>query len=165
MSCRALSGAAAAVVAVVLGTPFAHTAAAGTRLTTQFTPGKCLDIVNDGKNNRLIMAACGRYSGQDWSATRINDSSGYKIRNQFSGPNKCLDVINDGKNDKVIMADCGNFTGQNWSIPAAGKTGAFRNAFTGNAKCLDIVNDGQNNKLVLATCGNYTGQKWSNGPF
>jgi hypothetical protein len=27
---------------------------------------KCLDIVNDGKNDKLRMANCGNYSGQFW---------------------------------------------------------------------------------------------------
>ena len=38
------------------------------QLRTMFTgQNKCLDIVNDGKNNRLQMADCGNYSGQFWS--------------------------------------------------------------------------------------------------
>jgi hypothetical protein len=37
------------------------------RLQTQFTGNnKCLDIVNDGKNNLLVMADCRNYSGQFW---------------------------------------------------------------------------------------------------
>jgi len=37
------------------------------RLQTQFTGNeKCLDIVNDGDNNKLTMADCGNYSGQLW---------------------------------------------------------------------------------------------------
>jgi hypothetical protein len=36
------------------------------KLKNEFTRGKCLDIVNDGKNNRPIMATCGNFSGQFW---------------------------------------------------------------------------------------------------
>ncbi len=37
------------------------------RLQTEFTGSdKCLDIVNDGANNRLTMATCGDFSGQKW---------------------------------------------------------------------------------------------------
>lgn len=153
------------VLSVILSATLTGTAQAGNRLMAGFTPGKCLDIVNDGQNNKLIMAVCGKYSGQDWTATRVGSTSTFKIRNNFSGPNKCLDVINDGRNDKLIMATCGNFSGQSWSIPTGGKAGAFRNEFTGAGKCLDIVNDGQNNKLVLANCGNFSGQKWNTAPF
>jgi hypothetical protein len=39
------------------------------RLRTMFTGGgKCLDIVNGGKNNRLQMANCAEASGQYWMA-------------------------------------------------------------------------------------------------
>jgi len=38
------------------------------RLQTLFTgAGKCLDIINDGANNQLIMAACGNVAGQFWN--------------------------------------------------------------------------------------------------
>jgi len=141
------------------------TASAGNRLMAGFTPGKCLDIINDGQNNKLVMAKCGKYSGQDWTATRIGSTDGFKLRNNFSGANKCLDVVNDGRNDKLIMAACGNYSGQSWSIPKAGKVGAFQNDFTGAGKCLDIINDGQNNKLILAKCGNFSGQHWNAAPF
>ena len=37
------------------------------RLQTLFTGAdKCLDILNDGANNRLTMAACGNFTGQLW---------------------------------------------------------------------------------------------------
>ncbi|MEI6064062.1 MAG: hypothetical protein WCQ26_05690, partial [Pseudanabaena sp. ELA748] len=37
------------------------------RLRNSFTGSrKCLDIVNDGRNNKLRMADCGNYSGQFW---------------------------------------------------------------------------------------------------
>jgi hypothetical protein len=158
---------AALASAFFLVAPSAMDAArAGNRLTTEFTQGKCLDVINDGQNNKLTMATCGKFSGQDWSVTPVGPGGGFKIRNQFSGPNKCLDVVNDGHNDKVIMADCGNFSGQNWSIPKAGGTGGqFKNQFTGSNRCLDIVNDGKNNRLKLADCGNFTGQRWFTDPF
>jgi tRNA(adenine34) deaminase len=38
------------------------------RLHTMFTGfRKCLDVVNDGKNNKLSLEDCGSYSGQSWS--------------------------------------------------------------------------------------------------
>jgi hypothetical protein len=38
------------------------------RLQTLLTgTGRCLDIINDGENNKPIMAECGNFSGQFWS--------------------------------------------------------------------------------------------------
>jgi hypothetical protein len=37
------------------------------RFRTQFTGNnKCLDVINDGTNNRLTMANCGNFTGQLW---------------------------------------------------------------------------------------------------
>ncbi len=127
-------------------------------LTNNFTPTKCLDIINDGANNKLQMADCGNYSGQNWNSEQINNSNYHKLRNDFSSNNKCLDIINDGRNNKLIMADCKNVTGQQWLIPPNMK---MQNFFSGSNKCLDIINDGANNKLTMANCGNYSGQQWN----
>lgn len=46
-----------------------HTSSVGayTRLTNDLRgPSSCLDVVNDGTNNRVRMAPCGSYSGQSW---------------------------------------------------------------------------------------------------
>ena len=38
------------------------------QLKTQFTgKNKCLDIINDGENNKPAMADCGNFSGQFWN--------------------------------------------------------------------------------------------------
>jgi hypothetical protein len=40
------------------------------RLRTDFTGAdKCLDIINDGQNNKPTMAACGNFSGQKWTVS------------------------------------------------------------------------------------------------
>ena len=40
------------------------------QLRTEFTgPGKCLDIINDGQNNKPTMANCGNFTGQMWRTT------------------------------------------------------------------------------------------------
>jgi hypothetical protein len=84
-------------------------------LKTNFTgSGNCLDVVNDGTNNKLQMADCGNFSGQSWSAGASNVKGYVRLRNQFTGSKKCLDVVNDGTNNQLQMADCGNFSGQNW---------------------------------------------------
>ena len=57
----------ATALALLIGWP-APAAQAASRLRTQFTGlEKCLDIINDGWNNKPIMAACGNFSGQNWS--------------------------------------------------------------------------------------------------
>jgi len=41
------------------------------KLQTQFTgPDKCLDIINDGDNNKPTMAACGNFTGQMWKISK-----------------------------------------------------------------------------------------------
>jgi Ricin-type beta-trefoil lectin domain len=128
-------------------------------LKNDFTgSGKCVDIINDGANNKLNMTDCASVTGQFWNFSVLKLSGGevLQLRNQFSGPGKCLDIVNDGANNKLIMANCGNFTGQFWNF----RNSRLTNNFSGAGKCLDIVNDGTNNKLVMANCGNFTGQKW-----
>lgn len=136
------------------------------KLTNEFAgKGKCLDIVNDGKNNKLIMAKCEDVSGQAWEVETLKGEPYVRLKTEFTGPGKCLDIVNDGANDKVTMAPCGNFTGQFWSMTVQGGAGNkahFRmtSKFTGPKRCLDIVNDGKNNQLTMADCGDYTGQIW-----
>ena len=72
---------------------------------------KCLDIINDGKNDKLIMANCANVTGQQWLIPPNR-----KMQNNFTGTNKCVDIVNDGKNDKLNMAECGNYGGQFWNI-------------------------------------------------
>jgi hypothetical protein len=134
-------------------------------LTNLFTGrDKCLDIINDGKNDRVTMAACGNFSGQAWTLSPSQTNSDtYRLTTQFTGTNKCLDIINDGRNDRLTMADCGNFSGQLWKLsPSKKNSGTYRltTQFTGTNKCLDIINDGTNNRLTMARCGNFSGQYW-----
>ena len=134
------------------------------QLKTQFTgENKCLDIINDGENNKPTMADCGNFSGQFWSVERTKTRGYYRLRTQFTGKNKCLDIINDGENNKPTMADCGNFSGQFWSVERTKTRGYYRlrTQFTGKNKCLDIINDGENNKPTMADCGNFSGQFWN----
>jgi adenylate cyclase len=55
------------------------------RLWTLFTgQGKCLDIINDGENNKPIMAVCGNYTGQFWTMTPTEQAGRVRLRNAFS---------------------------------------------------------------------------------
>ena len=73
---------------------------------------KCVDIINDGTNNKLTIAECGNYSGQQWLIPNENSNS---FQNNFSGMNNCIDIVNDGVNNQLIMNPCGNYSGQEWS--------------------------------------------------
>jgi hypothetical protein len=132
-------------------------------LKTQFTgKNKCLEIVNDGSDDQLIMANCDNVytkSEQSWSVT--GKQGAYRLQTAFTGTAKCLDIVNDGTNNKLIMANCGSFSGQLWSITGTQDAYRLQSAFTGKTKCLDIVNDGTNNKLIMANCANVTGQMWT----
>jgi hypothetical protein len=85
-------------------------------LQNEFTgTSKCLDIVNDGTNNKLIMQNCVNSSGQAWSLTKT-EYGNFRLRNEFSGKNKCLDFVIKGANKTPIMANCANVDRQAWSI-------------------------------------------------
>jgi hypothetical protein len=133
------------------------------RLQTIFTgTNNCLDIINDGQNNKLTMAECGNFSGQYWRIIPSKNAGHSRLQTMFTGTNKCLDIINDGRNNKLTMANCGDFSGQYWKILPSKNPGYSRlqTMFTGKNKCLDIINDGQNNKLTMANCGDFSGQYW-----
>src|SRR5580698_1994151 len=81
------------------------------RMRTAFTGhAKCLDIVNDGWNNRVTMASCGYYSGQAWIVEPNGIPGHWRLRTEFTGHGKCLDIVNDGTNNRLTMATCGNYT-------------------------------------------------------
>ncbi len=134
------------------------------RLKTMFTGNnKCLDIINDAKDNKPIMAKCGNFSGQFWKIEKAKNSPGYyRLKTLFTGNRKCLDIINDARDNQPIMAKCGNFSGQLWKIEKTRFSGHYRlkTMFTGEKKCLDIINDSKDNKPIMAKCGNFSGQFW-----
>lgn len=131
------------------------------RLTTQWQgDGKSLDVVNDGKNNQLILAPTDNVSGQSWKITPLGEGY-YRLTTEWQGIGKSLDVVNDGKNNQLILAKAANVSGQFWRITPAG-AGYYRltTQWQGNGKSLDVVNDGKNNQLILAKTANVSGQFW-----
>ncbi len=129
--------------------------------------GSCLDIINDGNNNKLTMARCGNVAGQRWSLTASETNpQAYRLQTPFTGTDNCLATIDDGKNNKLTIAKCSDVPGQLWSItpsnanPGSSGYSNLRNELTGADKCLKIINDGRNNKLTMATCSNVAGQSW-----
>jgi Ricin-type beta-trefoil lectin domain len=127
----------------------------------------CLDIIEDGKNNRLAMTKCGNVAGQRWSMTASQKNPQvYQLQTPFTGVDKCLNIINDGENNKLTMATCSDLPGQLWSItpsktiPGSSSYYFVTNALTGANNCLNVVNDGRNNRLTMAKCDNISGQSW-----
>jgi hypothetical protein len=127
----------------------------------------CLDIVEDGKNNRLTMTKCANVAGQRWSMTATEKNpQAYQLQTPFTGMDKCLSITNDGANNKVTMAKCSNLPGQLWSVTPSktipGNSGYYfvTNALTGASNCLNVLNDGRNNRLTMAKCDNISGQSW-----
>ena len=120
----------------------------------------CLDVINDGQNDKLRLATCGNYSGQWWTIRPTGTAGLYRLTNEFTGTAKCVDVVNDGRNDRLQMATCGNFTGQTWAMESTQHIGFYRlkNQFTGSGKCVGVFNDTQ---LQLENCGDVPGQYWS----
>jgi hypothetical protein len=149
-------------IAVLYFLGFGATDAASQQLLrNRFTgSASCLDIVNDGQNDKLRLVPCGNFSGQHWIVDRRSDGT-FQLRTEFTGQGRCLDIINDGQNNRLHMAPCGNFTGQQWIIISENNNSRLKTRFTGLSHCLDVVNDGQNDKVQMATCGNFTGQLWS----
>ncbi|CAF1163551.1 unnamed protein product [Rotaria sordida] len=131
------------------------------RLTTQWQgDGKSLDIINDGTNNKPILAATAALTGQYWKITSIGNGY-YRLTTQWQGDGKSLDIINDGTNNRPILAATGALSGQYWKITPIGN-GYYRltTQWQGDGKSLDIVNDGTNNRPILAATGAQTGQYW-----
>jgi hypothetical protein len=128
----------------------------------------CLDIIENGKNNRLTMAKCGNTAGQRWSmtASETNPKS-YRLQTPFTGKDKCLNIVNDGENNKLTMAKCSKVAGQLWKITPSkttpGNSGYYfvTNQLTGASNCLNVINNGRNNKLTMAKCDNISGQSWN----
>ncbi len=131
------------------------------RLTTQWQgDGKSLDVVNDGKNNRIQLAPTGNFTGQYWRFTSLGNGF-YKMSTQFLSDSKSLDVVNDGKNNQLQITNTANYSGQSWKITPIGN-GFYRltTQWQGDGKSLDVVNDGKNNRLQLAPTAGYSGQMW-----
>jgi hypothetical protein len=122
--------------------------------------GQCLDIVNDGANDKLAVVPCGNYSGQAWTLLADDTPGHYKLQTDFTGAGRCLDVINDGVNDRVRMASCGNFSGQAWELRwlhGPGRRFQLTNRFTGPSRCLAATGEG----LRLRSCDGSPAQQWS----
>jgi hypothetical protein len=83
------------------------------KLQTMFTgAGHCLDVVNDGVNDRVRMASCARVTGQYWELSRLRGPSGaFELTNRFTGPSRCLEATAEG----LRLRSCDGSAGQHWS--------------------------------------------------
>jgi hypothetical protein len=122
--------------------------------------GQCLDIVNDGANDKLTVAGCGDFSGQAWTLLATDVPGRYRLQTDFTGAAGCLDVINDGVNDRVRMTSCANVTGQHWALimlRGPGRAFQLTNGFTGPSRCLEATGEG----VRLRSCDRSPAQRWS----
>lgn len=136
------------------------------RLTTKWLgETKSLDVVNDGSNNKLRLAASGDQSGQLWKLTPVGNGY-YRLTSKWPGADKSLDVVNDGENNKLQLANSGNGTGQYWKItPVGGGFYRLTTKWLGDGRSLEVVNDGTNDKLQMAETAEVTGQYWKISPL
>ncbi len=150
-------------VAETIATP-AFNNLASYRITNgwEVTNGKSLDVVNDGKKDKIQMAKSGAFTGQYWTLTPFPGLAGYyRLTNLFLGHDLSLDIVNDGTNNKISFGKTGILSGQAWKItPLPGGYYRLTSNFQGDGKSLDIINDGKNTKLQLSATGNYAGQYW-----
>ena len=136
------------------------------RLNTRFQgPGLSLDVINDGNNNRMIMAASGAFTGQLWRFSPAPEISGtYRLSCLWQGLNLPMDTINGGAdNNQPILAPIGAFTGQLWTltdVPGVPGYVSLHNEFRGQNMALEGAGGLTGNRPVLTTYGTYTGQQW-----
>jgi hypothetical protein len=127
------------------------------------TNGKSLDVVNDGKKDKVQLAGSGPYTGQYWTLTPFPGFPGYyRLTNLFLGSDRSLDIVNDGtNNNKITFGNTGMKSGQAWKITKM-PNGYYRltTHFQGDGKALDVVNDGKNTKLHLSKTAEASGQYW-----
>ena len=88
-------------------------------LSPNFQPTKSLDVINDGKNNRVWLDKTQNVTGQFWKITPVKGMPGYFRLSPNFQSTKSLDVINDGENNRVWLDKTQNVTGQYWKIEIA----------------------------------------------
>ncbi len=116
-----------------------------------------LDVINDGQNNKVKMAATSNVTGQSWEITPIGKTGYYRLTTQWQGKGKALDVINDGKNDQVWLAPTEDVTGQYWMLTDIGDGYYTISNKWQKEKFLTASPDGS---VRLLKMGNDLGQSW-----
>jgi len=131
------------------------------RLTTEWLgDGMSLDVVNDDKDNKLILAKTGAFTGQFWKITSLGNGY-FRFTTKFKGDGKSLTVVNNGTTKVLRLKNTTNDDTQAWKINSFGN-GYYRfiSKSSNNTKSLDVINDGNNNKVQLSKTADYSGQYW-----
>ena len=132
------------------------------RLTSKWQGGgKSLDVVNDGENNQIHLAATSNVSGQYWKFSAVGGGF-YRLSTKWLGENKSLEVVTkDGIIYKLLLQPTDDVDGQLWKITPLGD-GFYRitNKLFGGVKSLDVVNNGNNDNILMRNTGNFSGQSW-----
>lgn len=139
---------------------------------------KSWDVVNDGSNNQIILAATAGFAGQFWQFTPqpkpavvvakpdIDTESFYRITNGWQR-DKSLAVANDEMHtDHPMILPTEDNSNQYWKF-TLGDNGYYRitNQQYLDGMSLDIINDGtNNNRMALTPFNNYSGQYWKLTP-
>ena len=167
----------------------ANAAGAYSRLTNDLRgPQSCVDVVNDGTNDRVRMAPCGNYAGQAWQMPgdaapapapaptpqpvpvpqpvpqpvpvpqSTTEWRVMRMTNAWRGPEICLEYAPGGP-ITVVLTACNGSAAQIW-VGLLDASGAVRLTTRrgGVDRCLDVA-DGSN-RLVFAPCSDRAGQRW-----
>lgn len=87
------------------------------RLVNKAHPTKCLDIINDGKNNnQLTLSNIQNYSGQFWKVSPVGDGTFVRFTSLWHGEQYSLDILNNGVNKDLVMNTSANYSGQWWKL-------------------------------------------------
>lgn len=121
---------------------------------------RSLDVINDGANNKLQLAASVPQTGQFWKITPVGNGY-YRLTTKWLGESRSLDIVPDGVNNKLRLADSGVFTGQFWKLtPAASGYYRLTTMWQGEARSLAVVTDGADVKLLLENTVDKAEQYW-----
>lgn len=119
-----------------------------------------LDVINDGANNKLQLAASGPQTGQFWKITPVGNGY-FRLTTKWLGESRSLDIVPDGANNKLRLADTGDFSGQFWKLtPAADGFYRLTTMWQGEARSLAVVTDGSVIKLQLENTVDKAEQLW-----
>jgi len=121
---------------------------------------RSLDVINDGANNKLQLAASGPQTGQFWKITPVGNGY-FRLTTKWLGESRSLDIVPDGSNNKLRLADTGDFSGQFWKLtPAGGGFYRLTTMWQGEGRSLAAVSEGANVNLRLENTTDKAEQLW-----
>jgi len=119
-----------------------------------------LDIINDGKNNQLTLAATSQAAGQYWKITPVGNGY-YRLTSLWQGAGKSIDIKNDGINNTIHLTTTANVTGQFWKITPVEKN-IFRltTLWQGDGKSMSAIAQQQKTIVQLSPTATNKNQLW-----